>query len=68
MIDVLAGIMEIDSDECVRSALHGLNEFGPNSTNPHRVHELIQALLDSPRPLAAPLRAYAIEVLSGNAQ
>lgn len=64
---VLFEVLGLDSEECVRSALHGLSDFGPNSSIPSSVvcEKITSMVLSRPR-LSPRLRAYAEEVIDGD--
>lgn len=68
IVGVLFEILRLESEECIRSALHGLSDFGPNSSlPPTRLRERIASAVLSRPGLSPQLRTYAQDVIDGNA-
>lgn len=66
MFCVIRRILTLESDECIRSGLHGLNEFTCDDESEEEMREIIAWLLKS-RPLSADLARYAQRVADGQA-
>lgn len=64
---VLQRILTSGSLSCTLSALHGLNEIGPSCSNPTESTRIIRTFLQSRATLSPRVRAYALDVISGNA-
>jgi len=66
MFAVIRHILTLESDECIRSGVHGLNEFNCYDESEEEMREIIAGLLKS-RPLSAELVRYAHRVADGQA-
>ena len=67
IVQVLTRILDLDAETCVKSALHGLNEFVPNSNNPDILRVLVERFVASRPTMSTELRSYALKVALGEA-
>lgn len=67
VVMMLGRTLSLESEECQRDALHGLNEFG-SSASDGLAESLIKRFLESEEPISSEIRRYAQEVLDGQAQ
>lgn len=65
MFGVIRRILTLESDECVRSGLHGLNEFNCDDESEEQMRKIVTDLLTSKRTLSAELVKYAALVVLG---
>jgi len=68
MLVVFEQILEIPSESCQRSALHGLHEFGLNTTDPERALKIVSEAIALGCAWSDEIRSYAESVLNGTAQ